>query len=108
MTVMMMTMTMIIMTMTVMLVTRREHTEDQQLTMMMMSMMTVMMMTMTAMIEPGENTKKTSSRLVIASVQKSDSGNYTCRLEYALDNHGEDSDGDALTVLKMGKSLPKK
>ena len=26
----------------------------------------------------GENTKKTSSRLVIASVQKSDSGNYTC------------------------------
>ena len=94
-----MTMPMIMRTMTVMLVTRPEHTKDQQLTM--MSMMSVMMMTMTAMIEPGENTKKTSSRLVIASVQKSDSGNYTCRLEYALDNHGEDSDGDALTVLKF-------
>ena len=27
----------------------------------------------------GENTKKTSSRLVIEKIQKSDSGNYTCR-----------------------------
>ena len=33
----------------------------------------------TALEFSGENTKKTSSRLVIASVQKSDSGNYTCR-----------------------------
>jgi len=31
----------------------------------------------------GENTKKTSSRLVIASVQKSDSGNYTCSTTHA-------------------------
>ena len=62
--------------------------------MMTMMMMTMMMMTMTVMLEPGENTKKTSSRLVIASVQKSDSGNYTCRSEYAHDNRDEDSDGD--------------
>ena len=27
----------------------------------------------------GKNNRKTSSRLVIASVEKSDSGNYTCR-----------------------------
>ena len=26
----------------------------------------------------GKNSRKTSSRLVIASVEKSDSGNYTC------------------------------
>ena len=35
----------------------------------------------TALKFSGENTKKTSSRLVIASVQKSDSGNYTCRCQ---------------------------
>ena len=35
----------------------------------------------TALEFSGENTKKTSSRLVIASVQKSDSGNYTCRCQ---------------------------
>ena len=31
----------------------------------------------------GQNSKKTSSRLVIASVQKSDSGNYTCGTTHA-------------------------
>jgi len=31
----------------------------------------------------GENTKKTSSRLVIATVEKSDSGNYTCSTTHA-------------------------
>ena len=32
---------------------------------------------------PGENTKKTSSRLVIAAVRGTDSGNYTCSTTHA-------------------------
>ena len=35
--------------------------------------------TITKLTKIGENTKKTSSRLVIEKIQKSDSGNYTCR-----------------------------
>jgi hypothetical protein len=33
---------------------------------------------------PGERGKKTSSRLVIANVERSDSGNYSCTTDTAL------------------------